>query len=633
MAETWDLEQALELYRIPHWGVGYFTVNEAGNLCVKPSPDSEFKVDLKLLVDELCARKINPPILIRFMDILHDRIRQLASCFQEAIAANEYKAGYNPLFPIKVNQERDVVTAMLKYGREFGLGLEAGSKAELLIVLALTIDPETPIVCNGYKDPEFVELVAMAHKMGKKIFPVIENYDEVETFISHFKKTGVMPNVGVRIKLSTKGVGKWAKTGGDASKFGLRIPEVMRMVERLREEGLLDRLKLLHFHIGSQITKIKVVKQALVETIRVFAEMVKIGAQLEYLDIGGGLGVDYDGSSQDSLSSINYTTFEYANDVVYRVKQICDENGIDHPQIFSESGRFLTAHYSLLVTNVPAVSVVGTEKVPPRPPKEMFGPLAEMYDILESMNDKNLIECYHDALQYRTEALSLFTLGHLSLPERSMMEELYWHIMKKILDTAKRVDLVIPEMESLELDLSDTYFANFSVFQSLPDSWAIDQMFPCIPVHRLLEEPKRNAMVVDLTCDSDGIIERYIGDGEPSLCLRLHEVHQGEPYYIGFFLIGAYQETLGELHNLFGDTHAVQIEISGENQYKIRNLIKGDTIHQVITYVSYGRQELLDKMRNQLEAAVEEGRLKLEDAAGNMDLFETGLYGYTYFED
>ncbi|CAM2065961.1 biosynthetic arginine decarboxylase [Sulfidibacter corallicola] len=630
---NWSLKKANEVYKVNQWGLGYFAINESGNVCVRPSADSEHKVDLKKLVDELRQRKINVPVLIRFMDILRDRIAQISTAFKNAIVENEYQGQYYPLFPIKVNQERDVVSSMLEYGKEFGLGLEAGSKAELLIVLALTLDPDTPIVCNGYKDREFVQLVGMAHKMGKKIFPVIENYDELETFIAHYKETGIMPRLGMRIKLSTKGVGKWAKTGGDASKFGLRIPEVLKAVERLREENLLDSLNLLHFHIGSQITKIKVVKQAIVETLRVFAEIVRLGAKLEYLDIGGGLGVDYDGSSQETYSTINYTLQEYASDIVYRIQQICQEKQIAVPNIFSESGRFLAAHYSMLITNVPTVSSIGPCGLEFPHPDKGYGPVKEMYDLLEGLTPANSQESFHDAVQYRSEALSLFNLGYLTLPERAYMEELYWRIMRKVYEQAQIQGLLSPEMEDLEQELSDTYFANFSLFQSLPDSWAIDQIFPIIPIHRLNEEPDRIATVVDLTCDSDGVIDDYIGEDGPRHCVPLHSVHNGNNYYIGIFMIGAYQETLGELHNLFGDTHAVQIRIQGENQYKIESLIKGDTIHQVLTYVSFNRKELLHKMREQIEQAVDERKLKLDESAQMMDLYEEGLYGYTYFEE
>jgi arginine decarboxylase len=632
--KEWTIKDAIATYNMDKWGLGYFSINELGNVCVKPTADADYKVDLKKLVDELKARNIHAPILIRFMNILDDRIKRLSDCFHNAIRVNEYQGDYFPLYPIKVNQERDVVTSMLKYGDDYGLGLEAGSKAELMIVLAMTQKIESPIVCNGYKDLEFARLVAMGVKMGKKIIPVIENYGELESFIQVYKETGILPKLGVRIKLSMRGEGKWAKTGGDASKFGLRIPEVMRVVQRLKEENLLDNLRLLHFHIGSQITRIKVVKSAVIETMRVFVELSKLGAKMDYIDIGGGLGVDYDGS-YETFSTINYGIDEYASDVVYRIKQVCDENHVPHPTIFSESGRFLTAHYSMLITDVPLVSKMEmpNELDLPAIPRGGYGPVQELSLLVENMTDRNIIECYHDAIQYRTEALNLFNLGYLSLPERAAMEDLFWSIMRMILTRAKATDTSSPELEELEQKLADIYFANFSLFQSLPDSWAIDQVFPITPIHRLNEEPDRKGIIVDLTCDSDGIIDSYVGEEGHTLSVPLHDVKPGEPYYIGFFLVGAYQETLGELHNLFGDPHAVQIELTGENRYTVRNLITGDTIYQVMGYVSYNRRELVKNMRDQIERAVSEDLLSLDESARMMSIYEEGLHGYTYFEE
>lgn len=632
MTKEWSQEDVNRLYKIDRWSSGYFGVNEWGNICVRPSAQSEKVIDLKRLVDELRTRQINPPILIRFMDILRDRIVQLYQCFEEAIKANDYRGPYLPLFPIKVNQERDVVTSMLAYGKPFNLGLEAGSKAELLIVLALSLSPETPIVCNGYKDQEFAQLVCLAHKMGKKIFSVIENIEEVETYIREYKRSGVMPNLGVRIKITTKGVGKWARTSGDSSKFGLRIPELMHVIRRLREENLLDSLTLLHFHIGSQITEINAVKKAIIETMRVFVEMVKLGANLKYVDIGGGMGVDYDGSS-GSDSTINYSIEEYASDVVYRIKQICDEHKLEHPTIFSESGRFLTAHYSMLVTNIPAKSEFNPSQVPERPKDQEFGPLQEMFGILDNMKDTGLVECYHDAIQYRNQALNLFSLGYLSLTERATMEDLYWHILYKIRNRVRESEVESKDLRDLETQLADMYFANFSLFQSLPDAWAIDQVFPIMPIHRLNEMPTRRGIIADLTCDSDGVIGAYVGEEGLESSLKLHEIKPDEPYYIGIFLIGAYQETLGELHNLFGDTHAVLIDIVEDGQYRIRRVLKGDTIFDVMGYVTYSRRELINNMREQMEHAVDSKRLDLNESARLMGMFEDSLHGYTYFED
>ena len=631
--KQWGVEEARDLYRIDHWSQGYFTVNELGNVCVKPSPDSPFKVDLKKLVDELRQRKIDPPILIRFTDILKDRLTRLSSCFQKAIEDNQYQGSYKPLFPIKVNQEKDVVTSVLRFGKEWGVGLEAGSKAELLIVLAQTQEEGTPIVCNGYKDPQFVRMVGMAHKMGKNIFPVIENMSEVNTFIQYYKETGIMPKLGMRIKLSTQGTGQWAKTGGDNSKFGLRIPEVMSCMRLLESEGLLGNLRLLHFHVGSQVSRMGVVKQAILETTRVYVEMVKLGAPLDYIDIGGGLGVDYSGGGMADEHGINYTVEEYANDIVYRIKQLCDEHNIPHPALFSESGRFLSAHYSMMITNVSTFCTLPERQPELSGPTRGFGPLHEMNEILRTLNENNVMECYHDAMQYKQEAQNLFNLGYLSLPERASMEGTFWEIMRRTSDFSQMKGYHTEELDSLRSKLADTYFTNFSVFQSLPDAWAIDQVFPIMPIHRLLEEPKKLGVIVDLTCDSDGLIDNYVSDEGTKSCMPLHDIVPNEDYYLGVFLIGAYQETLGELHNLFGDPHAVLIEINGENQYRIADLVNGDTIEQVISYMSYDTVKLAAKMRKQIEEAVEKGNLSISESAKMMDHFQECLRGYTYFND
>jgi arginine decarboxylase len=595
-------------------------------------------MDLKQLVDELRQRKIQPPILIRVMDILEDRLKHLALCFQKAFTDAEYQNKYIPLFPIKVNQQRQVVESILHFGAPFHIGLEAGSKAELLAVLALTQDLNTPLVCNGYKDEEFVEMVGLAHKMGKKIIPIIEKYSEIETFIKHYKATGIMPQLGVRLKISHKGTGQWANSGGDRSKFGLRIYEIVQLVERLKEEGLIHHLKLLHFHIGSQITQIRVVKEALTEVARVFGELVQLGVPLEILDVGGGLGVDYDGSSHETFTTINYTIEEYANDVVYRIQQVCDRLEIPHPIIFSESGRFLSAHYSFLITNIAAVNhldIPDNLTLPEDIAEKEIQPIQELWEIYQDQRTSkaNILEHYHDANQARQEIGNLFNLGYISLNERSFAEKLFLHIMLEVQKWVEARDIAPVELENLDIGFSDTYFANFSLFQSLPDSWAINQIFPVMPIHRLQEEPTRRGVVVDLTCDSDGTIKTYLGQEEHSPYVWLHRTDQEQPYYIGFFLIGAYQEILGELHNLFGDTHAVQIRLLDNDRYQIASVVKGDMVEDVLKYVSYHPGELVSAMRGQLERAIDSGHMNLEESAFFMDKFEEGLKGYTYFED
>jgi len=632
--KKWGLKEAKDFYKIDRWGLGYFSVNEGGNLCVRDPHNKKVQVDLKKLVDELCKRKLETPILIRVMNILEDRIKTLTSCFDSAIESCEYKGRYMPLFPVKVNQQRHVLKAMRQFGAPYRVGLEAGSKAELLAVLAHSDENTSLLVCNGYKDSSFVELVAMANKMGKNIIPVIEKYSEIESFISHFKETGIMPNVGVRFKVASRGVGQWANSGGDRSKFGLRILEIMRMVNRLKEEGLLDRLKLVHFHIGSQVTQIGVVKQALTEAARVYVELVKLGVPLEYLDVGGGLGVDYDGTVHNTFNTINYTVQEYANDVIYRIQQICDKHEVEHPTILSESGRFLAAHYSFLITDIATSSQHHATEEAEAPVPGSPAVLEEIFGIFEEakLGRKNFLENYHDAIQVRAEAVNMFNLGYLSLTQRAEFERTFWSTMLCIQNHLDSMEHIPQELQDLEHSLTDTMFANFSLFQSLPDSWAIDQVFPLIPIHRLNERPTRRATVVDLTCDSDGCIRQYVGEESNRPFVWLHNQKQGEPYYVGIFLVGAYQETLGELHNLFGDTHAVQLDLLGDNRYKITRLLKGDSIEDVLGYVGYSAHSLINRMRDQIEEAVDSGRLELDESAYLMEQFERAMKGYTYFK-
>ena len=632
--EKWNAQKAKEFYKIDRWGMGYFTVNAEGNLCVGDSNENGIELDLKTVVDELCKRKLEPPILIRVMNILEDRIKTLSTCFQTAIQTSDYKGTYIPLFPIKVNQQKHVLEAIQKFGKPYNIGLEAGSKAELLAILALSDQNKNLLVCNGYKDSSFVEIVGMAHKMGKKIIPVVEKFSEVESFIKYYHKTGIMPPIGVRLKVASRGKGQWANSGGDRSKFGLRILEIMKLVNRLKEEGLLSKLKLLHFHVGSQITQIGVVKQALTEAARIFVELVTLGVDLEYFDVGGGLGVDYDGSSHNTFNTINYTVQEYANDVIYRIQQICEKHGVPHPTILSESGRFLSAHYSFLVTNIATSSHLEASAVIAPPEEGSPAVLKEIFAIYEEAKQKgnNFLENYHDAIQMRSETVNMFNLGYLSLTQRAGFESIFWSIMLLIQQRLDSMEQVPKELEDLEFNLTDTYFANFSLFQSLPDSWAIHQVFPLIPIHRLNEQPTRRATVVDLTCDSDGCIKQYVGEDANRPFVWLHNPKNDEPYYVGIFLVGAYQETLGELHNLFGDTHAVQLDLLGDNRYKITSLLKGDSVEDVLGFVGYPPHSLVNRMREQIENAVDKGNLSLEESVLLMEQYESVMKGYTYFK-
>jgi len=632
--KIWDTTQATDFYKINRWGMGYFVVNDEGNLCVCDPDNKEIQVDLKLIVDELNKREIEPPLLIRVMNILENRIKKLATCFEHAIDTCDYKGTYLPLYPVKVNQQRPVVEAIRKYGEPYGMGLEVGSKAELVAALATTTHSEALLICNGYKDNDYAEIVGMAHKMGKKVIPVIEKYSEIETFISYYKKSGIMPNMGVRLKSSNRGIGQWANSGGDRSKFGLRISEIMRLVGRLKEEGLLPKFKLLHFHIGSQVTQIKVVKQALTEAGRVYTGLVNQGVQLKYLDVGGGLGVDYDGSTQHTFTTINYTLQEYANDVIYRIQQICDQEKVSHPIILSESGRFLSAHYSFLITNVAAFSHLHADEPIHSPGVKDPGVMQEVFEIYNNIKEgcSNFLENYHDAVQAHSEVVNLFNLGYLSIIQRAEFERIFRSIMLLVQEKLDKMEHVPVELEDLELSLTDTYFANFSLFQSLPDSWAIDQIFPLIPIHRLNERPSRRGVVVDLTCDSDGCIKQYVGPYQNRPFAWLHPEKEGEPYYLGIFLTGAYQETLGELHNLFGETNAVQLELVGKNQYQVANIQKGESVRDILEHVGYTYEALIERMNKQIEEAVQDGNLTQEESAHLMDQFQSALKGYTYFK-
>lgn len=629
----WTIEDSDDTYKISSWGGDYFRVAPNGHLLVTPTGEPDRAIDLKLLVDELSERKIQTPILFRFLDILQHRIRNISSSFINSMKDNGYNGAYKPIFPVKVNQQREVVESVIKYGGDIGLGLEVGSKPELLAALALS-DEETMIVCNGYKDDVYLNMVLQAHRMGKTIITVIEKYSELVRLVKLSKQMGILPVFGFRVKLSSKGAGRWSQSAGDASKFGLRIYELSDAVQYIKAEGMLDCARLLHFHIGSQITSIAVVKRAVAEAGHIFAELVKLEVPLEYIDVGGGLGVDYLGSKSNSFSSINYSLQEYANDIVYRIKSICDKEGIPHPTILSESGRALTSHYSVLITNICDHNSVGIQDVPVDMPPDVPEPVKDLVGIKEYLNQRNLIEAYHDAIQYRIESLNLFSLGYMSLEHRSFMERVYWGLMSKIHKIASSLEERPPELKVLDLMLSDTYFTNFSIFQSIPDAWAIDQIFPVVPIHRLDEEPDRTAVIADITCDSDGQIDYYAGADSPRRFLPLHLPEPGASYYVGIFLIGAYQEVLGDLHNLFGDTNAVHVELSEKSRgnYAIKRFIRGDTVGDVIGYVQYNKKDLLGRIREQLEEAYEKGRIDIGQLNQFVDSYEHGLNSYTYLE-
>ncbi len=627
----WTVLEAADLYEVANWGKGYFAVSDEGHLRVHPSKDPDRAIDLKLLVDRLQAQGVHLPVLIRFGDLLKHRLGEIQAAFQTAIDEYGYQSHYQCVYPIKVNQQRQVVEEVLRYGRAHGVGLEAGSKPELLAVIGMA-SGDVPIVCNGFKDERFIEMAVLAQKVGRRVFLVIEKYTELELILRHAYETGVHPTIGVRVKLASSGSGRWHSSGGYRSKFGLTVTEVLRVLDELKARDMGDCFKLLHFHLGSQITNIRHIKAALNEAARIYVDLARQGAGLEYLDVGGGLGVDYDGSQTNFQSSANYTLQEYANDVVFRVQTVCDEAGVAHPVILSESGRATIAYHSVLVFNVLGVADRGENEVPSTVPDEFEQPLHDLMDTYRELNVRNLLESYHDAQQALDMALNLFNGGYLPLEQRSLAERLYWVIARKIQRLIRQLEYVPEDLEGLDALLSETYFANFSLFQSMPDSWAIKQLFPVMPIHRLDERPTRHAVLADVTCDSDGQIARFIDRRDVKRTLPLHDF-TGEPYYLGAFLIGAYQEILGDLHNLFGDTSAVHVSIADDGQPQIDAVVHGDTVREVLQYVQFDAKTLLHRVRSAAEQAVRNGRITDHDAGRLLSFYRHGLEGYTYLEE
>jgi arginine decarboxylase len=611
-ADRWSTTEASELYDVASWGKGYFAVGKNGNLWVHPGKDPARGIDLKELIDNLEKRGIALPILIRFGEILKHRLGEMHGAFQNAIAEHNYKGVYSCVFPIKVNQQRQVVEEVFEYGKPYKFGLEAGSKPELLAVLAIA-DNNTPIICNGFKDDEYIQMVMMAKKIGRNIIPVVEKYTELDLILKHAAQVGVRPVIGVRVKLASRGSGRWKSSGGYRSKFGLTLVEA------------------LHFHLGSQITNIRQIKGAVTEASRVFVELHRLGAGLQFMDVGGGLGIDYDGSQTDFESSVNYTLQEYANDVVYHIQSICDEAEVPHPTIISESGRAISAYHSVLVFNVVGVSGFGEGDGVPEMPDDVEQPLIDMQETLKGLSNKNLLESYHDAQQSLDSALNLFSLGYLPLQQRSWCESMYWLISRRIQKMAKDLDPVPEDLEGLDSLLSDTYFCNFSLFQSMPDSWAVKQLFPIMPIHRLDEQPIRHGVLGDISCDSDGKVDQFIDRRDVRKTLPLHTFN-GESYVLGAFLVGAYQEILGDMHNLFGDTNAVHVLLDDQGHVVLDAVIQGDTVREVLDYVQFKAPVLIEQFRKAVESAVREGRITYEESGALVKFYEDGLNGYTYLE-
>lgn len=630
---SWSIEQSKEVYAIDKWGKGYFDVNEKGNVVVCPMGTDGRKIDLYDLTLELQERGIRCPVLLRFPDITRERIKLINDCFASAINEYKYQGTYMGVYPIKVNQQRHLVEDLVKMGLEHNLGLECGSKPELLAVLAMVSNPNALLICNGFKDAEYVETAVLSRKLGRNTLVVMDRLDELDLIINASKKFGILPRIGVRSKLQSKASGRWVDSAGERSKFGLTTSEVFAAYERLKKEKMLDCLELLHFHIGSQIPSIKDIKSALREGAQIYCELYRMGCKIKYIDVGGGLGVDYDGSGK-SEGSTNYDTQEYANDVVSIIQSVCEEKQTPTPNIVSESGRALVAHQSVLIFNVIGQNQLEYTDAPPAVDKHEHKVLQELKEIYATIDEENVKEFYHDLVDIKENSLQLFTFGILTLEQKAKIEKYFWSISTKMLKLLKDNTELKDLTDSLKNLLSDTYFCNFSVFQSMPDSWAVDQVFPFAPIHRHLEKPDREAVLVDLTCDSDGKIRRFIDheSEESATTLSVHRYDPATPYYFGAFLVGAYQEILGDLHNLFGDTDAVHVSLN-ETGYTIDSVVEGDTVAEVLSYVAYQREELMSLMRQACERSIEKNEMTTAEAKRLLNYYQQGLSGYTYLED
>ena len=637
--QPWRIEDSLDLYNVAAWGKGYFSINDSGHVVVRPDTTVERDIDLLEVVEGLQARDLSTPVVVRFSDILAHRLKRMHDAFASAITENDYHNRYAAVFPIKVNQQRLVVEEVYRYGREYGFGLEVGSKPELLAVMAMTENaPERLIVCNGFKDDSYIEAVTLATKLGRTIIPVVENFDELGLILKHAATYHVRPRIGVRVKLFSEGSGRWSASAGEKSKFGLFITEILEMFNVLKSHDMLDCLQLVHCHPGSQLQDIRRIKDAINELAHVYAELKLMGAGLQYIDVGGGLGVDYDGSGTNFASSMNYTLNEYASDVVYRIASVCNARDIPHPMIVSESGRAVAAYHSVLIFDALGSSaldkfrVTGDEAEDYSGDEELPQPVQDLFEAYRAVSERRLVECYHDALTAREQVLQMFNLGLLSLEFRGLAERLYWATCAKIRDSCRKLERLPEELDDLEAILSDTYFCNFSVFQSLPDSWAIDQLFPILPIHRLDERPTRTAVLADITCDSDGKIDHFVSLRDVKRTLELHELKSGEKYYLAVFLVGAYQETLGDLHNLFGDTHVVHVRLHDEGGWWIEEIVKGDTANKVLEYMEYDVAELYPALARDCERAIRDGRMTIAESQALKRFYESELDGYAYLE-
>ena len=625
----WRIEDSAELYNVPGWGLDYFSINDKGHVQVTPTPGCA-PVDIREVLDELQLRDIAAPVLLRFPDILDSRIKKISNCFRHAAEEYGYKGTNHIVYPIKVNQMRQVVEEIVSHGSKYNVGLEAGSKPELHAVLAVNTHASSMIICNGYKDQEYVEL---ALKMGRKVFLVVEKLNELKLIAGVARQLNVSPNLGIRIKLSSAGSGKWEESGGDVSKFGLNSSELLEALDFLRKNDLVDCLKLIHFHIGSQITKIRRIKNALREATQFYVQLSQMGFRLDFVDIGGGLGVDYDGTrSSMGENSMNYSIQEYANDSVSQLVDVCEKNNLPHPNIVTESGRSLTAHHSVLIINV-----LETTHLPIWNDNETIDEndhelTKELYDIWDKINPTRLFEDWHDAIQIREEALERFSLGLLNLTTRAKVEKLFWSVARDVAQMTRSLKHPPEELQKVNKMLPEKYFCNFSLFQSLPDAWAIDQLFPIMPVQRLDEKPTHACTIQDITCDSDGKINHFVSPQGISPSLPVHALKAEDPYYIGVFLVGAYQEILGDLHNLFGDTNAVHITVD-KNGYDIDQVVDGETVADVLEYVQYSPKKMVRNLETWVTASMKRGQITAAEGRQFLNTYKSGLYGLTYLED
>lgn len=631
--KKWRIDDSRDLYNVKGWGVNYFDINDKGHATVCPLKDKGPAIDLYDLVQELSIRDVSTPMLLRFPDILDSRIEKINECFNNARVEYGFEGTYYGMFPIKVNQQRAVLEEVVRHGKKFNIGLEAGSKPELHAVLANMDNPDALIICNGYKDEDFIELALLAQKMGKKIFIVVEKMNELHLVVELSRRIGIRPNIGVRIKLASSGSGKWEESGGYHSKFGLNSSELLEALDYIKEEKMEDCLKLIHFHLGSQITNIRHIKSGLREVSQFYVQIRKMGMGLEFVDVGGGLGVDYDGTRSSNASSVNYSIQEYANDVVYALYEACQEAKLPHPNVIAESGRALSAHHSVLVFNI--LETAGQaffDEEEHEISEDAPDALKDLYSIYKGLTPKNLLESWHDAMQLNDDVLSGFKVGDYDLQTRAMSERLFWSIAREVNQIASELRHPPYELAELPRLLAEKYFGNFSLFQSLPDSWAIDQVFPVMPIQRLNEEPTVETTIQDVTCDSDGKIGMFVRGGDVSRTLPLHKLKADEPYYIAVYLVGAYQEILGDLHNLFGDTNAVHIVCDDKGGYEIDKVIDGESVEDVLDYVNFSDKALVKTMENWVTRSVKEDKITLKEGKEFLNIYRSGLYGYTYLE-